>query len=294
MAGEDGGKSWVKQEPSAGKSGSEKKAHRRPVTRHSTFVGKTEELSGSIYNVGVPSASNLFVWTTQELAEHASGSVAGHSGLNKLILKEAGIDVAGTLADERAQAAADAKEAYLAMAFLASTNRAKYDRLLEELANNYLKGTDEYPRTMVATHKLLLNYQNNLRNHAHVTAANDGVAFVTDANGHDDDDNESDEDEVVTLANEGKVLDRNRKEVECFICGGNHYALKCPNKKKGEKDVVAFTWANIKWDDDGPKGGLMFHQHANLMCEPMADDAVISQDEAPTDKKCMDDIDAAL
>eukprot|EP00957_Ditylum_brightwellii_P164369 12513434-Ditylum_brightwellii.AAC.1 len=130
----------------------------------------------------VPCNKYLEMFTNQkDIIEHISRSVASHPGLNRIMLKEAEIDdAAGASTAEKAKAAGDAKEAYMAMAFLASATRARYRRLLKELANNYLKGTDEYPHIMVAAHKLLLNYQNNPRNHAHVTTSSNEVAFVTE------------------------------------------------------------------------------------------------------------------
>eukprot|EP00957_Ditylum_brightwellii_P044684 3387977-Ditylum_brightwellii.AAC.1 len=98
----------------------------------------------------VPYKKYLEAFTNQKnVIEHIRGSVVGHCSLKKMMPKEAGIkDTSNASGDERGKATADAKEAYLAMAFLASANRAKYGRLLEELANNYLKGTNEYPHTM--------------------------------------------------------------------------------------------------------------------------------------------------
>eukprot|EP00957_Ditylum_brightwellii_P187954 14310133-Ditylum_brightwellii.AAC.1 len=221
----------------------------------------------------VPCDKYLKMFTNQkDVMEHIGGSVASHPGLNRLMLKEAGINnAAGTSTAEKAKAVGDAKEAYMAMAFLASATRARYGMLLKELTNNYLKGTDEYPCTMVAAHKLLLNYQNNPHNHAHVTTSSNEVAFVTE--GKTNKECDSGKEEELTLIHEGKIVDRNGKEIECYNCGGNHYASKCPEQseweqdnkgrrqhkerpKKKEKDAVAFNWGNVKWDNDGPPGGL--------------------------------------
>eukprot|EP00957_Ditylum_brightwellii_P131275 10012305-Ditylum_brightwellii.AAC.1 len=130
---------------------------------------------------------------------------------------------------------------------------------------------------MVAAHKLLLNYQKNPCNHMHVTTSSNEVAFVTEGETNEEDD--SGKEEEITLIHDGKIVDRNGKEIECYNCGGNHYASKCPEQsegeqdnkgrrrhkarpKKREKDVIAFNWGNINWDNGGPPGGLMFLQHA--------------------------------
>eukprot|EP00957_Ditylum_brightwellii_P157705 12003704-Ditylum_brightwellii.AAC.1 len=98
----------------------------------------------------VPCNKYLEMFTNQkDVIEHIGGSVASHPGLNRLMLKEARIDdAAGASTAKKAKAAGDTKEAYMAMAILASVTSTRYRRLLKELANSYLRGTDEYPRTM--------------------------------------------------------------------------------------------------------------------------------------------------
>ena len=60
-----------------------------------------------------------------------------------------------------------AKEACMAMAFISGANRIKYGRLIEELENSYVKGNEnEYPKTVTDAYNLLLNYNNNPRNHS--------------------------------------------------------------------------------------------------------------------------------
>eukprot|EP00957_Ditylum_brightwellii_P006922 523591-Ditylum_brightwellii.AAC.1 len=69
----------------------------------------------------VPCNKYLEMFTNQkDVIEHIGRSVASHPGLNRLMLKEGGIDdAAGASTTEKAKAAGDAKEAYMAMAFLA-------------------------------------------------------------------------------------------------------------------------------------------------------------------------------
>eukprot|EP00957_Ditylum_brightwellii_P063551 4823790-Ditylum_brightwellii.AAC.1 len=89
MPGEESsgrGRTKVKQEPGTNKKhGSERKAYLRPITWSTTFTGKTEELSGYIYNVGVAFAGNSFVRATQELAEYAGGNAQYPVDIRKAI-----------------------------------------------------------------------------------------------------------------------------------------------------------------------------------------------------------------
>ena len=55
----------------------------------------------------------------------------------------------------------------MAMAFISGANRIKYGRLIEELENTYLKvNKNEYPKTVIETYNMLLNYKNDPRNHS--------------------------------------------------------------------------------------------------------------------------------
>eukprot|EP00957_Ditylum_brightwellii_P154480 11756710-Ditylum_brightwellii.AAC.1 len=82
----DRGRTKVKQEPGTNKKHvSKRKAHHHPFARSTTFTGKTEELSGYIYDVGVASAGSSFVRATQELAEHAGRNAQYPANIKKAI-----------------------------------------------------------------------------------------------------------------------------------------------------------------------------------------------------------------
>eukprot|EP00957_Ditylum_brightwellii_P194535 14817531-Ditylum_brightwellii.AAC.1 len=98
----------------------------------------------------------------KEIVEQCGGNVACHPGLVDNALKEAGLDPdkPETISKEdREEAERDAKEAYLAWIFLSNTNKVKFAPLLRDLANSHLRGNDEYPRTITATHKLLVGWE---------------------------------------------------------------------------------------------------------------------------------------
>ena len=81
--------------------------------------------------------------------------------------------------DQIATAEAEGKEQLLAVIMMTGSNQKKYGRLVEDTANDYLKGADRYPRTMTQTANLLNNWRQDPRNYAQVLGAvNDGVAFA--------------------------------------------------------------------------------------------------------------------
>ena len=93
------------------------------------------------------------------------------------------------------------KEAQLAIAFLMGADRVQYGGLLAELENDYLKGSDQYPKTMVAAYNLLVNYKIDMTR-VGVTASSDGMAF-TNVDGDSEDGDEANE--GTTLAMQGQV-----------------------------------------------------------------------------------------
>ena len=53
------------------------------------------------------------------------------------------------------------KERYLAVAFLLSSDQTPYSRCIEEIENSFLKGKDEYPRTVTAAFNLISKYKHD-------------------------------------------------------------------------------------------------------------------------------------
>ena len=53
-----------------------------------------------------------------------------------------------------------AKEMYLACAFISQADSRRYGRLKEELENDFTKGSDTYPQDMVKSYQLLNGYSN--------------------------------------------------------------------------------------------------------------------------------------
>ena len=90
-------------------------------------------------------------------------------------------------AEQRANAAEAGKEQLLAVIMMTGANQKKYGRLVEDTANDYLKGSDRYPQTMTQTANLLNNWRQDPRNYAQVLGTiNDGVTFAQQQKGQSD------------------------------------------------------------------------------------------------------------
>ena len=102
----------------------------------------------------------------RDVVEHCGGNLGDHKSLKKHCQNK---KLAGTTDAENAsnkrEAKTEAKEAYMAMAFISGANSIKCRRLIEELENSYLKGNEnEYPETVTDAYNLLLDYKNDPRN----------------------------------------------------------------------------------------------------------------------------------
>ena len=113
----------------------------------------------------------------------------------------------------------------MAMAFISGANRIKYGRLIEELENSYLKGSNnEYPKTLTDAYNLLLNYKNDPMNHlGGNTGGGDGTLSF----------NMLDEEYFgVSLNTNGHL-----KSAECYYCHKKgHYKNERPEKLKADQE----------------------------------------------------------
>eukprot|EP00957_Ditylum_brightwellii_P200339 15273817-Ditylum_brightwellii.AAC.1 len=94
-----------------------------------------------------------------DMVKHSEGVVGEHPKLGKYMLKlnrNESINNTILIADSVTQST----EAYLAHVFIARANHWKYATLLEDLSNTYAWEKDEYPKTLVGTHKLLVTWEN--------------------------------------------------------------------------------------------------------------------------------------
>ena len=105
-------------------------------------------------------------------------------------------------------ATATVREKYLATAYLLGSDRARFGKLIDDLQNNFLQGTDNYPKTLVDAHSLLLHWKhdNNNSNSAQQQATTTGVAFA-------------------------QTGSTDKSHIQCFKCKKyGHYSNNCPNQ----------------------------------------------------------------
>jgi hypothetical protein len=96
-------------------------------------------------------------WDT---VEAFGGSPGVLKGLVAGILKEPGrVSGTSTTPTEIKNAEAEACESVKAALFISGADRKRYGRLKNELANNYLLGTGQYPNTYDKAMHILGNYQ---------------------------------------------------------------------------------------------------------------------------------------
>ncbi len=107
---------------------------------------------------GVDKYSRNFksLWDT---VEAFGGSSSIDKGLVDMVLKKKITDPSKASKKERVDAEAETSQAVKAALLISSAHKAQYGRLKEQLANNYLLGTDQYPNMLEKATRILGNYQ---------------------------------------------------------------------------------------------------------------------------------------
>ena len=98
---------------------------------------------------------------------------------------------------------------------LRGADNSRYFQLKVDLSNDMTKGTDNFPKTIVETMRLLTNYVPLPRLQCARDPDGKGLAFVQGEGG----------------ALRGPKKDSANKEVKCWHCSGPHYKSKCPKLK---------------------------------------------------------------
>jgi hypothetical protein len=106
------------------------------------------------------------------------GGEIGHNPRGILTaLKEKGGGLASATPKELDEAKIMAKKRYLAVTMLSACDNSRYNRLSEELENDYTKGSNHYPKTAMEAYNLIVNYRQS-KPSRRIYNDSEGVAFV--------------------------------------------------------------------------------------------------------------------
>ncbi len=220
------------------------------------------------------------LWDT---VEAFGGSQGLHKGMMEAMVKDRTslVDSVAPTKEEMARVENEANEAVKAALLISNADKQQYRKLRDELANDYLFGTDQYHNTYEKAMRILGNYW-TFRNMMPYCASpnNTGVAFFQkggkggrggqgrqgkagvkkDGHGVSTDTGEG----VSTMT---KKLDNgprtnSKGELHCFDCkAADHWAYECP-KLTGEQQGQ--LQMNVEAQDDGGEAQEEGHQFLNV------------------------------
>ncbi len=102
------------------------------------------------------------------------------------------------------------RECYLSCMLLRGADNGRYYQFKMDLSNDMTKGTDNYPKIMVETVRMLTDYVPLPRLQRVRDPDGKGLAFIQ---------------------GKGGVLRSPKMDIKCYHCGGPHYKNKCPKHK---------------------------------------------------------------
>jgi hypothetical protein len=151
--------------------------------------------------------------TQLDVLKSAGGEISHHPGMVAAELEKAGVTVGLATDQEKSDASTKAREKYEATVFLLNSDQTKYGRLIQELANDFNKGRDEYPTTLTGAYELML-HDDRHQDTQHQPPGNSGLAFT---NIHDG-----------TRIAGTNAQPNPRPDVTCHKCGRvGHFSNKC-------------------------------------------------------------------
>eukprot|EP00957_Ditylum_brightwellii_P080585 6129310-Ditylum_brightwellii.AAC.1 len=119
------------------------------------------------------------------------------------------------------------KEKFLAICFIKKACHARYNRLIEELHNEFLKEQDNYLKTVNKAYNMLNDYQDRSKLHGAGNLNNGALSFSTVGEEEEKKDEEGKGD-VMDPKNGGCV----RPEITCHDCRKKgHFANQCPDRE---------------------------------------------------------------
>jgi hypothetical protein len=117
--------------------------------------------------------------TNVAVVEQFGGNIDRNAGAVRAELEMAGfIDQTTAGNEEKLAYTQRAKDKYLAVAFLYSADKEQYTKLLEDLENAYLYGTNNYPVNITSAYNLLVHYKNHMKPTTQIYNDSEGVSFA--------------------------------------------------------------------------------------------------------------------
>jgi hypothetical protein len=113
-------------------------------------------------------------------AERLGSNIGNHTSRVDAILQAIPEIAAGgreATEAERTQAQETVKDQYLAVMFLINSDKKRYGALVQDIENEYTRGSDTYPTSLSAAYDYIVNYRTNKNTNTEIDEG--GVAFYT-------------------------------------------------------------------------------------------------------------------
>lgn len=164
-----------------------------------------------------------------EVIEYCGGAVGNEPGFIDSELVNAGVTRVTATPAELTTAKRTARDRFLECAFILGSDKTRYGKLIKDLENNFVQGTNNYPSTLQGAYSLLVHWKQDPRNIVRLIGGqHDGVNFAN-------------------VGTEGP------RDPRCYSCGEfGHIARTCPNRSGGGGTDATATQLLLQGIEDLP------------------------------------------